>query len=58
MKGHRPFVLYNCQLGLGLVTLILSSVVKPDTNSDPNPKRTCRFQVNLGHTVTKEHSPG
>ena len=24
--------LYNCQLGLGLVTLIMSSVVNPDTN--------------------------
>ena len=23
---------YNCQLGLGLVTLILSSVVNPNTN--------------------------
>ena len=47
MKGQRSKVtdllyLYNCQLGLGLVALILSSVVNPNTNPDPNPKRTCR----------------
>ena len=46
--------LYDCQLGLGLVTLILTSVVNPD----PNPKRKCRFQVNLGDTVNKRRSPG
>ena len=45
MDGQRSKVtvllyLYNCQLGLGLVTLIMSSVVNP--NTDPNPKRTCR----------------
>ena len=37
MKGQRSKVtdllyLFNCQLGLGLVTLILSSVVNPNTN--------------------------
>ena len=36
-QGRRSKVtdllhLYNCQLGLGLVTLILSSVVNPNTN--------------------------
>ena len=63
MKGQRSKVtyllyLYNCQLGLGLVTLIISSVVNLDTNPDPNRKRTFRFQVNLGATVTKRRSPG
>ena len=34
------FYLYNCKLGLGLglVTLILSSVVNPNMNLDPNSK--------------------
>ena len=33
--------LYNYQLGLELETLIISSVVNPNTNPDPNPKRIC-----------------
>ena len=33
VKGHRLLYLYNCQLGLGLVTLILSSVMTPITNT-------------------------
>ena len=33
---------YQLGLGLGLVTVILSSVVKPNMNPDPNPRRTCR----------------
>ena len=41
MKGQRsPNFCTYCQLGLELVTLILSSVVNPNTNPDPNPKRT------------------
>ena len=37
MKGQRSKVTdllfsFNCQLGLGLLTLILSSVVNPNTN--------------------------
>ena len=32
--------LYDCQLGLGLITLILTSVVNPD----PNPKRHAGFR--------------
>ena len=47
MEGQKSKVtdllyLYNCHLGLGLVTLIMSSVVNPNMNPDPNPKRTCR----------------
>ena len=43
-KVTNILYLYDCQLGLGLglVTLILTSLVKPNTNPDPNPKRTCR----------------
>ena len=57
MEGQRSKVtdllyLYNCQLGLGLVTLIMSSVVNPDTNPEPNPKRACRKNgLNRFHVV-------
>ena len=63
MKGQRSKVtdllyLYNCQLRLGLVTLILSSVVNPNTNPDPNPKRTWVIQsprgALLGDTIVGE----
>ena len=53
IKYHRLLCRYDCQLGLGLVTLILTSVVNPYTY----PKRTCRFQVNRGDRVTKRRSP-
>ena len=35
------FYWYNCQLGLGLITLIMSSVVNPNTNPNSTSKRTC-----------------
>ena len=48
--------LYNCQLGLGLVNLIMSSVVY--TNPDPNPKRTWVIRsprgAPLGDTIVGE----
>ena len=41
-NGKFEKKLVNCRNNCQLITLILSSVMNPNTNPDPNPKRTCR----------------